>query len=174
MLLETAGLSLRPWRISDAAIQRELWSGRDPRLPAARRISADGRPTVEELEERIRASEPPEQLGLLAVERQDSRDMIGYCGLVAGSAPEGELELAFELLRRTWGHGYATEASWAVIDWATRTGHRRLWATVWDWNVASRRVPSKLGFRETGNVEHDDVHGDKVCTVKHLIAESPV
>ena len=29
----------------------------------------------------------------------------------------------------------------------------RLWATVWDWNTASRRVLAKLGFAETGGKE---------------------
>ena len=77
--------------------------------------------------------------------------MIGYCGLVdTGRGADDEPELAFELLRRTWGQGYATEASLAVLDWARSSGHERLWATVWDWNTASRRVLAKLGFTETG------------------------
>jgi hypothetical protein len=57
MLLHTDRLLLRPWRAGEAAVQRELWTERDPRVPPRRRIDADGHPTVRELEEyRCRSS----------------------------------------------------------------------------------------------------------------------
>src|ERR1051326_6406119 len=147
VVLDTDRLLLRPWRVNEAAIQRELWTERDPRVPPHRRIDADGHPTVADLEEYIRTSRPS-SVGLLAIERKATGDVIGYCGLIDGDAP-GEPELAFELLRRVWGQGYATEASLAVLDWARSLGYERLWATVWDWNTASRRVLAKVGFTET-------------------------
>ena len=55
---ETDRLLLRPWRVAEAVVQRELWTERDPRVPPHRRIDADGRPTVAELEEAIRAGAP--------------------------------------------------------------------------------------------------------------------
>ena len=146
IVLETERLLLRPWRVAEAVIQRELWTERDARVPPHRRIDADGHPTVTELEDSIRADRPS-STGLLAVERKDEGDVIGYCGLVeSGRGPAGEPELAFELFRRVWGQGYATEASWAVLDWARSSGYQRLWATVWEWNTASRRVLGKIGF----------------------------
>lgn len=165
--LETERLLLRPWRVSEAAIHRELWSERDPRVPARRRIDADGRPTVADLEESIRTAQPV-LLGLLAVERKTSGGVVGYCGLVDGD-PESEEdpELAFELLRRFWGEGYATEASWAVLDWARSSGIEQVAASVWDWNAASRRVLAKLGFVETGSVV-DPVHGTNLFTARRL------
>ncbi|WP_434056774.1 N-acetyltransferase family protein [Amycolatopsis ponsaeliensis] len=36
------------------------------------------------------------------------------------------------------------------MDWARLAGYGRLWATVWEWNTASRRVLEKLGFTEAG------------------------
>ena len=148
-MLETGRLLLRPWRVAEAVVQRELWTERDPRVPPHRRIDADGHPTVADLEDSIRTNRPS-SIGLLAVERKAARDVIGYCGLVdSGRGAEGEPELAFELLRRVWGQGYATEASLAVLDWARSSGYERLWATVWDWNTASRRVLAKVGFTET-------------------------
>lgn len=147
---------------------RELWTERDPRVPPHRRIDAEGNPTVEKLEESIRAN-PPSSVGLLAIERKADRDVIGYCGLVdSGRGSEGEPELAFELLRRAWGHGYATEAARVVIDWARASGYRNLWATVWDWNLASRRVLSKVGFAETGRTEFDADRGYTLFTRKKL------
>ena len=166
--LDTRRLVLRPWRVAEAAILRELWTERDPRVPPHRRIDAEGRPTLAELEEWIR-SNPPAPVGLLVVERKETGEVVGYCGLVeSGRGAQGEPELAFELLRRTWGAGYATEASLAVLDWARSSGCRRLWATVWDWNTASRRVLHKLGFVETDRREADPIRGITLFTVKEL------
>ena len=92
--------------------------------------------------------------------------MIGYCGLTEGSSPEVP-ELAYELLRRTWGHGYATEAATAVLAWARASGFTRLTATVWEWNVASLGVLTKLGFVEESR-EVDPVHGVNVVTSRRL------
>jgi len=166
--LATDRLLLRPWRIGEAVVQRELWTERDPRVPPHRRIDADGHPTVAELEDAIR-TDRPSSIGLLAVERKAPREVIGYCGLIdSDRAPEGEPELAFELLRRVWGRGYATEASLAVLDWARSSGFERLWATVWEWNTASRRVLAKVGFTETDRREVDPVHGTTLFATRRL------
>jgi ribosomal-protein-alanine N-acetyltransferase len=168
LVLETDRLLLRPWRVAEAAVQRELWTERDPRVPPHRRVDADGHPTVAELEESIRTDQMW-SIGLLAVERKAGRDVIGYCGLVdSGRGANGEPELAFELLRRVWSQGYATEASSAVLDWARSFGYERLWATVWEWNTASRRVLAKLGFTETARKEVDAVHGTTLFTTRRL------
>lgn len=169
VVLETDRLVLRPWRVAEAAVQRELWIERDPRVPPHRLIDADGHPTVADLEESIRNNQPSSSIGLLAVERKVAGDVIGYCGLVdSGRGSDGEPELAFELLRRVWRQGYATEASWAVLDWARSSGYERVWATVWEWNTASRRVLAKLGFTETDRTEVDPVRGTTFFTVRRL------
>ncbi|MEZ0580403.1 GNAT family N-acetyltransferase [Nocardioides sp. MH1] len=169
LVLRSDRLLLRPWRVSEAAIQRELWTERDPRVPARRRIDAEGRPTVADFEEGIRAAAPPTSLGLLAVELAESGEVIGYCGLVEGGPEtDGAPELAYELLRRHWGHGYATEAAEAVLSWARSVGHDRLGATVWDWNTASLRVLAKLGFAETSRSEPDPEHGTNITTMRSL------
>ena len=165
VVLETDRLLLRPWRVDEAFVQRELWMERDPRVPPHRRIDADGHPTVEEFEEAIRA-DVPSSVRLLAVERKMVGDTIGYCGLVDSGQAAHEPELAFEFLRRFWGQGYATEASWAVLDWARSSGHERLWASVWDWNTASRRVLAKVGFVETAREEA--IYGTNVVTTRSL------
>ncbi|TBN56618.1 N-acetyltransferase [Glaciihabitans arcticus] len=159
---ETDRLILRPWRVSDAVIQHELWTERDPRVPPHRRLSADGHPSVTDLKERIRTGSQP---GLLAVELRSTGEVIGYCGVIPRDGSD-EPELAYELLQRFWGQGYATEATRAVIG--SVRDHQRLWASVRDWNTASRRVLAKLGFVETGQVEPDAVHGNSLLTVLEL------
>jgi [ribosomal protein S5]-alanine N-acetyltransferase len=165
VMLETDRLLLRPWRVAEAVIQREMWVERDPRVPPHRRIDTDGRPTVADFEEAIH-NNPPSSVGLLAVELKSAGDVIGYCGLIDSGRGAHEPELAFEFLRRFWGQGYATEASRAVLDWARSSGYECLWATVWDWNTASRRVLAKLGFTETDREE--TIHGTNLLTSKRL------
>ena len=169
VVLETGRLLLRPWRVAEAVVQRELWTERDPRVPPHRRIDANGHPTVADIEEGIRSAAQPSSIGLLAIERRAAGDVIGYCGLVdSGQGSEAEPELAYELLRRVWGQGFATEASWAVLDWARSSGYERVWATVWDWNIASRRVLAKVGFTETSRKEVDPIHGTNLLTTRRL------
>ncbi|MEO7626848.1 MAG: hypothetical protein ABIS91_11335 [Nocardioides sp.] len=47
-----------------------------------------------------------------------------------------------------------------------RASHRT--ATVWDWNIASRRVLAKLGFTETDRTEVDEVRGTTLFTTRPL------
>jgi RimJ/RimL family protein N-acetyltransferase len=122
---------------------------------------------VKDIAAQIRAERDESRPGISAVERRVAADVIGYCGLVFhGSGSPDEPELAYELLRAAHGCGYATEAARAVVTWVGEAGYGRLWATVRDWNVASRRVLEKLGFRETGAVERDAVHGDSLLAVR--------
>jgi [ribosomal protein S5]-alanine N-acetyltransferase len=168
-VLETDRLILRPRKVDEAAIYRRLWTERDLRVPEHRQISPDGRPTVEDIAAQIRGAREEPGPGILAVERKGAADVIGYCGLtIHGNGSLDEPELAYELLRATHGCGYATEAGRAVVTWASEAGYRRLWAGVWDWNVASRRVLGKLGFREVGQVEPDSVHGHSLLTVREF------
>lgn len=172
--LETDRLVLRRRRVDEAGIYRRLWMERDRRVPARRRMDAEGRPTVADIAAEIRREREEPRPGLLAVERKSPGDVIGYCGLVFhGNGAPDEPELAYELLHRAHGFGYATEAGRAVVTWAAEAGYERLWATVRAWNVASRRVLAKLGFHDTGQVTADAVHGDSQLTVRPLSSPVP-
>lgn len=167
--LETERLILRQSNVRDAAVYRQLWTERDPRVPAHRRIDSAGRPTEADIAAQIRPEGEESGLALLAVVRKETADVIGYCGLTShGNGSLDEPELAYELFGAAHGRGYATEAALAVVAWAVEARYRRLWAGVWDWNVASRRVLEKLGFRETGIVEPTSIHGHSLLTVREL------
>ena len=164
----TERLRLRQWLPSDAEAHRGLWLERDPR--ARRRIDADGRPTVEEMRGWLvanpRGAEPG--LGLLPIERRDTGEFIGYCGLIVGEGSFDEPEIAYELAKRAHGNGYATEAARAVVEAAALTGRRRLWATVREWNAPSFRVLEKLGFEYSGRVTADPERGDSIWMTRAL------
>jgi ribosomal-protein-alanine N-acetyltransferase len=167
--LETDRLILRRSLVDDAGVFRQLWTERDPRVPPHRRISVEGRPTVEEIAAQIAAESDESGLRRLAVQLKGTADVIGYCGLTArGNGSLEEPELAYELLSSFHNRGYATEAGEAIVAWAGGAGYRRLWASVWDWNVASRRVLEKLGFRVVGRAEPESAHGCTLLTVRDL------
>ncbi|MFF0270260.1 GNAT family N-acetyltransferase [Kribbella sp. NPDC004536] len=166
--LTTERLHLRRWRPSDAENYRMLWTERDHR--AARRIDANGHPTVEEMRgwliDNPLAADPG--LGLLPIELRATGEFLGYCGLTVGQATYDEPEIAYELAQRTHGHGYATEAARAVVEAAARTGRRRLWATVREWNTPSFRVLEKLGFENSGRVDQNPDRGNSIWMTRTL------
>ena len=68
--LETERLILRSRREDEAEVYRHLWLERDSRVPAHRRIDAEGRPTVEDIASQIRRERTESRPGALAVERK--------------------------------------------------------------------------------------------------------
>lgn len=156
--LGTGRLRLRPWVESDAdelcALASERGSG-TPTVERARDVIAKGL-----------AATATTGLALLPIRRRDEGDFIGYCGLIVGRSTVEEPEIAFELLQRAHGRGYATEAAGAVLDAAMATGRKRLWATVRTWNAPSFRVLEKLGF-ERDHVSTDD-GGEHVWLTRSL------
>lgn len=172
--IETDRLVLRRFGVEDAIVQRELWTERDPRVPPHRRIGLDGRPTVEDIAASLRADQEDPKAGLLTIVRKHEGDAIGYCGLIFdGRGTFSEPELAYELLRRAHGFGYATEAARAVLKWAEENGYRRVWAGVRKWNGASVRVLQKLAFVDTGQDELDADYGDSVVMTRTVAGSVP-
>jgi RimJ/RimL family protein N-acetyltransferase len=112
-------------------------------------------------EQRVHALE--RGFGFLAIRRRTEGDLIGYCGLLVGHGSLAELEIAYELVPRVHGQGYATEAARAVVDAAFTTGRRRVCSTVRVWNAASLRVLDKLGFRADHSIT--DERGESVYLV---------
>jgi len=55
-------------------------------------------------------------IGLLTIRCRADDEPMGYCGLIVGRCSLDEPEIAYELLKRFHGHGYATEAAHAVMD----------------------------------------------------------
>lgn len=166
--LQTARLTLRPQAVTDAEVFHRLWTERDERVPAHRKLDAQGHPTVSDIAARI-ANEASARSDLLTVQDAATGEVYGYCGLIfEDNGAEGEPEIAFELLRSTQNRGYATEAATAVLAWAVSAGHDRAWASVWEWNVASRRVLEKLGFVDSGSDRPASEHGRNILTVTAL------
>ena len=158
LAIETERLTLRFRDERDAAWYRELIAERGKDMP-----------TLEEATTRLaRFRDLTIELGIgaLAICCRAEGDVIGYCALVVGRCPLDEPEIAYELIRRFHGRGYATEAAQALVDAGAETGRHRLWSTVRPWNAASLRVLEKIGFR----MDHTatDEHGDVLYLVRDL------
>ncbi|MFJ2541761.1 GNAT family N-acetyltransferase [Microbacterium sp. NPDC087589] len=163
--LRTDRLTLRPQEVGDAEVFHRLWGERDERVPAHRKLDADGRPTVSDIATHI-AGAKSARSDLLTVADRSTGDICGHCGLIfEGNGSVEEPEIAFELLRDVHGRGYATEAGRAVLAWAVSAGFARIWASVWEWNIASRRVLEKLGFVDSGREMTPGEHGRNILTV---------
>jgi len=126
-------------------------------------------PTVERAREIIAKQLAATGIALLPIRRRAEGDFIGYCGLIVGRSTVEEPEIAYELLQRAHGRGYATEAAGAVLDAAIATGRKRLWSTVGTWNTRSFRVLEKIGFER----DHVDDGGEFVWLTRSLPLRGP-
>jgi RimJ/RimL family protein N-acetyltransferase len=156
--IETERLTLRIRDERDAEWYRELVGERGQDIP-----------TLEESRARLaqfRDLTIETGIGALAICRRVEGDTIGYCALIVGRCSLDEPEIAYELLQRFHGHGYATEAARAIVAAASATGRRRLWSTVGAWNTPSLRVLEKIGFRRDHSVTDD--RGEVVYLVRDL------
>ena len=97
-------------------------------------------------------------------------NLLGYCGLsyVDDIGRHPEVALGYRLARRYWGHGYASEAVTATIDYGFDIlGLTRLVATIDPHNTASLRVAQKVGMVYKKDVMFEGyTHPDRVYVLE--------
>lgn len=148
VFLETERLILRRFTADDVDNLVALDSD-----PAVMRHLSGGAPTpraaIEERMPRYLAYyERHVGYGFWAVIEKATGEFIGWFHLRPheGSPPD-EPELGYRLRRASWGKGYGTEGSRALIRKAfTELGARRIVASTYQDNIASRRVMEKAGL----------------------------
>lgn len=98
----------------------------------------------------------------LAMDRLGDGVFIGWCSLTRWNPDHRSASMGYCLTETTWGHGYATEAARAVLEWAFDTlDLNRVQAETDTRNGASARVLEKLGFLREGTLREDCVvNGD--------------
>ena len=124
--------------------------------PEVMRFVGDGRmPDPVELEKRTRERVGTDfgvGLGYWSVfPRERPDDYLGY--VVLSPVPESvDIEISYGIRRDAWGHGFATEAARAGLDFAFRVrALSEVVALVYPANLASQRVIAKLGFQPAGS-----------------------
>jgi RimJ/RimL family protein N-acetyltransferase len=145
--LRTDRLLLRAWRESDLEPYAAL--NADPlvmeHFPALLdRVESD------QMIGRMQHNLDERGFGLLATERLDTGELIGFVGL---SVPRFEapfmpaVEIGWRLARSAWGHGFATEAARSVLaDGFGRVGLPAVVSLTTVGNERSRAVMRRLGM----------------------------
>jgi RimJ/RimL family protein N-acetyltransferase len=146
MIIETPRLRLRPWRDSD----RDAFAA----MHADPRVMVDApRPLTREKSDRKldRYADAFDRLGFChwAVESLDG-DFLGYAGVMPAREPHPlgpHHGAGWRLVRRAWGHGYASEATRAAFDDIfRRVGLAEVLAYTSPDNMRSQAVMDRLGM----------------------------
>jgi RimJ/RimL family protein N-acetyltransferase len=97
--------------------------------------------------------------GLWAVEREEDGAFLGFTGL---SSPPFEasftpaVEVGWRFAHHAWGHGYATEAAEAALEFGfERLGLAEIVSFTTVANARSRRVMERLGMRHDPGEDFD-------------------
>jgi RimJ/RimL family protein N-acetyltransferase len=99
--------------------------------------------------------------GLFAVVLKSNGEVIGNCGVVMQDiGGEPLLEVGYHFRRDHWGHGYASEAARACMDYAFRhLGAAKVVSLILPENLPSRRVAERNGMKvERQVIFHDLEH----------------
>ena len=109
-MIETGRLILREWRGEDAAAFQAINS--DPLVMATLGPLMTYDQTAAVVS-RCQADQARDGHCFWALERRENSRLIGWCGLIRGTAGPvtGKPELGWRLASDCWGHGYASEAA---------------------------------------------------------------
>ena len=149
VLLRTERLMLR--RLTEADADHLVALDSDPEVM---RYLTGGAPTPRDVIEReilprfLRSYEQGDGYGVWAVIERATGDFLGWLSFQrqVGGVP-GSVSLGYRLRRSAWGKGYAAEGARALIRKGfAELGARRIVATTYQDNLASRRVMEKVGM----------------------------
>lgn len=157
-ILETDRLILRAWQPDDADFAFDMYSrwevqryiGREPQ------VMHDRSEAVAMIERLMSLDEP--RTGRWVVVRRDDADRLGTVILKSIPAsgpqqellPSGDTEIGWHFHPDAWGHGHATEAAKAVLDYAFESGLTKVVAVTNPANLASQQVCERIGLVRQG------------------------
>ena len=99
--------------------------------------------------------------------RLETGEEVGSGGFGGRPGSDRRLTVGYAVHEEHRGRGYATELLELLTSWAlARPEVDRVRATIRPDNVASLRVAAKAGFEPTGEVVHDDEHGELLVFVR--------
>lgn len=162
LTLPTSRLLLRPFREDDFAAVHAYACD-----PEVCRYMTWGPNTEEETRAFLagviaRAGDEPRLEFDWAVTLREGGGLLGGCGLYRDRTATYRAMLGYCYHPDHWGHGYATEAAGAMVDFGFRElGLHRVYAYHAAPNVASGRVMEKLGMQYEGCWREAERHGEE-------------
>ncbi|MGA2079221.1 MAG: GNAT family N-acetyltransferase [Holophaga sp.] len=110
--------------------------------------------------------------GLYLVQRKETAEPIGMCGLLKRDHLQ-DIDLGYAFLPEYWGRGYALEAARAVLDYGrTILGRREAFAIVSPGNARSIALLAKLGFAYAQDLAMPDGSGTVALYAVSLLSPS--
>ena len=110
--------------------------------------------------------------GFWALELRATGEFVGGTGLgrVDEEMPFAGVELAWRLARPAWGHGYATEAARAALEYGfTVLGLPEIVAVTRARNLRSRAVMARIGMTTDPAEDFDDPDVDDGPLRRHVV-----
>ena len=166
-IIKTDRLGLRNWTVNDELPFVDMCA--DPEV--MRYFPATLTPSeTRELIDRLRLHFEKHGFTYFAMDRLDSGEFIGFCGLKVQawqSAYTPCVDMGWRLKKSAWGNGFATEAASACLEAAFRKfGLKEVFAFAPDLNTPSQRVMKKIGMHYVGDFQHPNIANDnrfKTC-----------
>jgi RimJ/RimL family protein N-acetyltransferase len=177
VLLTTPRLVLRDFTADDAALLVDLDSD-----PAVMRYITGGPATPrDEIVDEILPAWIAMNLrspgyGFWAAHLRTTDEFLGWFHLRPEPGPQADPELGYRLRSSSWGNGYGTEGSMALVSSAFADPRvRRVWAATMAVNAASRRVMEKVGMQMVRTFVADWPHrvpGEELGDVEYAITRA--
>ena len=168
-VLTTSRLRLRTFRPDDLPLYAALNSDPEVTEFLGGPVSRDESDSIAEYAQDLHAREG---IGLLAVERAEDGVFLGMCGLHHVTDWYPDIEVAWRLARKYWGHGYATEAAAAWLRHGFTTLDLPRVISIADReppNVRSIAVMRRLGMVHDHDADLVDETGEPFAAVVHSI-----
>lgn len=144
--LQSERLTLRMVNSDDAPFILELYNSQDFLRFVGDKQLGNQEDAKRYIDENILAMHRQHGVCLLLVEKRDSLEKLGVCGLI--KRPElSAYDIGYGFKPAAYGQGFGLEAGLTVLDYAKRQSHiDQLVAITTSDNDSSRALLSKLGF----------------------------
>ena len=164
-IISTRRLNLRTWRMSDVASYHRHCNTQAVMTYLGGVVSQSA---VKHEVRWFKRDQARNSHTFWAMERKRNKALLGFCGIIRvrerDTPVAGKLEIGWRLRADAWGHGYASEAAEAVIDWAEwELPDELLLARIHQYNDASQALARRVGMRRARAIEarltdHDAEH----------------
>ncbi|MCM1064696.1 MAG: GNAT family N-acetyltransferase [Eubacterium sp.] len=161
--IQTERLLLRPLTVADAEEVFE-WTG-DERV--TKYMCYNTYHSVEQVAEWLKSTETDTKEYLFGFVRTADRKLIGSGSIVPDEKRNGFWKFGYNFRHDCWGHGYATEATKAMMQYAYENlGVRNFAASHAEPNRASGNVMEKCGLHFVGYGEFQKLDGS--CKMRSM------
>lgn len=109
------------------------------------------------------------RFGLQAIIHKQTGDFVGQCGLLIQEVDgKEEIEIGYDIFKKYWGQGYASEAAKMFIEYAFQNNlTNSIIAIINSKNVRAQRVAEKVGLTMENETQWSDINV-KIFRVRSL------